>query len=218
MRSWIHLVIALSIAQGCMVKVPISTRPISGEVRAPPPDPKEGQRKTETPEPTELAAAAEGEKAPTPGTPQAAGIGDGVPGNLGEPAGDGDPATANNDAQPPEDAQPGKVSGGGITVPVPAAPAGGEGPESDGAKPGRAARATPDVAPSFDPFRAPGEVPVRWSPFKQPKVLVVAPGYRRMTIPLKVGIGALWGRPHPIELVLIPNHGPSGTWTEEEAP
>ncbi len=212
MKTWIGLVLALSVAQGCMGKVPVSTRPSSGEVRVPPPDPREGRRKTETPEPTELAAAAEGEKAPTPGTPQAAGIGDGEPGILGDPAGQ-------PDGMPNNDGKPGEAAGAGIVVPVPAAPAGGTGPvDGDDEKGGKPPRAAKEYSPAFDPFRAPGEVRVRWTPFGHPKVLVIAPGYRRMTIPLKVGMGALWGRPRAIELVLIPNHGPSGTWTEEEAP
>lgn len=209
MKTWIGFVIALSVAQGCMVRVPVTTRPISGEIRVPPPDPREGRRKSETPEPTELAAAAEGEVAPTPGTPQAAGIGDGIPGNLGDPAGQ-------PDGQPNNDGQPGEAAGAGIVVPV--APKGGAGPIDDAEEPGRRARAAEERGPAFDPFRSPGEVRVRWTPFGHPKVLVIAPGYRRMTIPLKVGMGALWGRPRAIELVLIPNHGPSGTWTEEEVP
>lgn len=209
MKTWIPLVIALCGAQGCMVRVPVSTRPISAEIRVPPQDPREGRRRSETPEPTELAAAAEGEIAPTPGTPQAAGIGDGIPGNLGDPAGQ-------PDGQPNNDGEPGEAVGAGIVVSV--APEGGIGPIDDAEEPERRARAAEEDAPAFDPFRSPGQVRVRWIPFVHPKVLVIAPGYRRMTIPLKVGMSALWGRPRAIELVLIPNHGPSGTWTEEDVP
>jgi hypothetical protein len=72
----------------------------------------------------------------------------------------------------------------------------------------------------------------RWSPFGDQVVTVRSPGYRVMTVDLRdhqiklsrLLVGSLrpetWGDgvDGHVEFVLIPNHGPAGTWAPEDVP
>lgn len=70
-----------------------------------------------------------------------------------------------------------------------------------------------------DVFRLPADIPVRWAPFDRPELLCTAVGYREVTVPLRLGMGPFGLRkPRRVEISLIEEHGPSGTWTEEDVP
>ena len=55
---------------------------------------------------------------------------------------------------------------------------------------------------------SPGTVTVPFYPFARRKVQVSSPGYRPVTVILR-------RKDHQIEVVLVPEHGPVGTWTPE---
>ncbi len=65
--------------------------------------------------------------------------------------------------------------------------------------------------------RLPAEIPLRWVPFRRPQLLCTAIGYRSVTVPVRLGLGSLH-RARAVEVVLIPEHGPTGTWTEGDIP
>jgi hypothetical protein len=79
----------------------------------------------------------------------------------------------------------------------------------------------------------PAEVRLRWVPFGHQRVTATADGYRPLTVDLRrdeirwsrfvIGTIAhpsvLSGKPRgEVELVLIPEHGPVGSWTEDDIP
>jgi hypothetical protein len=69
----------------------------------------------------------------------------------------------------------------------------------------------------------PAEVSLRWVPFGHQVVTASAPGYRPLTIDLR-RTEVRW--PHwlrgasrrKVELLLVPDHGPAGTWRPEDVP
>lgn len=68
-------------------------------------------------------------------------------------------------------------------------------------------------------LRTPAEVPVRWVPWRRATVVVAAPGYRVVRVPLRLGWGPLSPRRvAPVRVLLVPDHGPAGTWTPEDVP
>lgn len=62
----------------------------------------------------------------------------------------------------------------------------------------------------------PLEIDVWKLPFSPQRVTLSLPGYRTVEMPLNHRLGWLRMRTTQ-ELVLIPDHGPAGTWTPEEA-
>lgn len=79
----------------------------------------------------------------------------------------------------------------------------------------------------------PATVRLRWAPFGHQRVTVESPDHRPLTVDLRdreirlwhlIGTsvwrpGTLAGAPRgQIRFVLVPVHGPSGTWTEDEVP
>jgi hypothetical protein len=68
-------------------------------------------------------------------------------------------------------------------------------------------------------FRAPAEVRLRWTPLRRPQLTAVSPGYRAAVVRVPLGWGPLALRGvDPIEIVLLPEHGPAGTWSPDEVP
>ncbi len=79
----------------------------------------------------------------------------------------------------------------------------------------------------------PAETTVKWKPFHRQQVTAAAPGYRTLTVDLRRA-EVRWGhylrdaifRPKTytgaprgqVELVLVPEHDPAGTWTADEIP
>ena len=80
--------------------------------------------------------------------------------------------------------------------------------------------------PSGRQVTTPADVRLEWAPYSQQVIEVTARGYRPMTLDLretevKFGRYLLRGFKRPrgeVELVLVPAHGPSGTWTPNEVP
>ncbi len=72
----------------------------------------------------------------------------------------------------------------------------------------------------------PGTIRLRWAPFNRQVVRVTATGYRPLTVDLRdrhVKLGRLLARPFrkvkgEVEFVLVPVHGPAGTWSEDAIP
>jgi hypothetical protein len=64
------------------------------------------------------------------------------------------------------------------------------------------------TARNGDAFSTPDKVYVGFWPFARRAVVVTAPGYRPADVRLKIGV-------HRVEVVMVPEHGPSGTWTPE---
>ncbi|MEQ1504558.1 MAG: hypothetical protein ABMB14_20130 [Myxococcota bacterium] len=77
----------------------------------------------------------------------------------------------------------------------------------------------------------PADVTLRWVPFGHQRVVVSAPGYRTLEVDLRreeirwsrflIGTLAhpatLSGRPRgEVRFVLVPDHGPAGTWTPDQ--
>lgn len=70
----------------------------------------------------------------------------------------------------------------------------------------------------------PSEARFVWAPFNHQRVRVTASGYRPLEVDLRkhdVRLKRLLGRPFKrvkgeVEFVLVPTHGPTGTWTEED--
>jgi len=98
-------------------------------------------------------------------------------------------------------------------------------------------RSTPQPAevtlPQGRTVLTPDVVRLRWVPFGHQEVSVHAPGYRPLTLDLRdreVRLGRIIGQTirHPSTLwgevrgdvyfVLVPEHGPAGTWTEQDVP
>ena len=80
---------------------------------------------------------------------------------------------------------------------------------------------------------APATFKIRWSPFRRYKLLVKLPGYRPVSVrlrddirlwryPLRIlfrPIRTLKGTPHThLRIVMVPEHGRSGTWTPADVP
>lgn len=62
----------------------------------------------------------------------------------------------------------------------------------------------------------PYERRVWWIPFAHQRVTVGMVGYRRVSVDLRRDLGLFrWQTVH--EVVLVPEHGPSGTWLPEDA-
>jgi hypothetical protein len=55
----------------------------------------------------------------------------------------------------------------------------------------------------------PAEIEVPWTPFRPWTVIARAPGRRPLTLDVK-------RRDDELRLLLVREHGPAGTWTEEE--
>jgi hypothetical protein len=87
--------------------------------------------------------------------------------------------------------------------------------------------------PDGDRIALPADVKVRYVPFGHQRIQAAADGFRTLEIDLRkeevrlfsliVGTLAhpstLWGRPRgEVRLVLMPEHGPAGTWTPDEIP
>jgi hypothetical protein len=73
--------------------------------------------------------------------------------------------------------------------------------------------------PTGEHLRLPADVPLRWRPFARPELLCSAVGYRPMVVPVRLGLGPLAPRGvRPLELSMVPEHGPTGTWSESEVP
>lgn len=79
----------------------------------------------------------------------------------------------------------------------------------------------------------PTEADLRWAPFAHQVVIANAPGHRTLAVDLREHEIKFWrlvgttvfhpativGRPRgEIRLVLVPEHGPAGTWTSDELP
>ncbi len=99
-------------------------------------------------------------------------------------------------------------------------------------------QATPTTAQVRLPNRGgtvvtPAEVRLRYVPFGNQKVLVSAPGYRPLSMDLRHTEIRMWRYVsdtlfHPatlagasrgtVRFVLVPHHGPVGTWKEEDVP
>jgi hypothetical protein len=66
----------------------------------------------------------------------------------------------------------------------------------------------------------PTEVQVRWRPFRRQTLTASAVGYRPRV--LRMGElrshRALGGRDIEVEVLLVPAHGPAGTWSAEDVP
>ena len=62
--------------------------------------------------------------------------------------------------------------------------------------------------PNGDTMTTPNEVYVGFWPWARKRVVVTSPGYREARIRLRRGI-------RHVEIVMIPEHGPAGTWTPE---
>jgi zona occludens toxin (predicted ATPase) len=86
--------------------------------------------------------------------------------------------------------------------------------------------------PNGDRVVTPETVPFRWYPFAHQRVVVSAPGYRTVEMDLgrRGGEVTFWHvirarmrvfrnlgerTAQRVEVVLVPEHGPSGTWTPE---
>ncbi len=79
----------------------------------------------------------------------------------------------------------------------------------------------------------PATVRLRWVPFGHQRITVTSPDHRDLAVDLRdreirlsrmIGTsiwrpGTIFGAPRgEIRFVLVPEHGPSGTWSEEEVP
>lgn len=72
----------------------------------------------------------------------------------------------------------------------------------------------------------PGDATVRWAPFDKQEIRVTATGYRPLTLDLRakhVRFARYIKRPFgpvrsEVQLILVPTHGPTGTWSEADVP
>lgn len=87
------------------------------------------------------------------------------------------------------------------------------------------------LLPDGEVLTTPTETTLRWRPFDRQRVVASAPGYRTLTVDLR-RTEVRWGRylrdaifrpktwrgaaRGEIELILIPEHDPAGTWTADE--
>lgn len=89
------------------------------------------------------------------------------------------------------------------------------------------------VLPNGDTVGTPADVTLRYVPFGHQWIRASAPGYRTLEVDLRrteiqwwtivVGVIAhpdvLWGRPRgEVRLLLVPEHGPAGTWDPARIP
>ena len=78
-------------------------------------------------------------------------------------------------------------------------------------------RAMPEAArvslPGGRVLRTPATIRVAFSPFAPVEVMVEAPNHRSVVVDLRAG-----RRFEEILVVLVPNHGPAGAWTLDDAP
>ena len=86
--------------------------------------------------------------------------------------------------------------------------------------------------PGGETVVTPAEVTLRWAPFGHQSVVVTAPGHRRLEVDLRrdeIRLGrlvatsvcrprTLFGAPRgEVRFLLVPDHGPAGTWAPAEA-
>jgi hypothetical protein len=87
--------------------------------------------------------------------------------------------------------------------------------------------------PDGSKVTTPAEVELRWAPFQNQQITAVTQGYRPLVVDLRrdeirfhrlaLGWirhpGVLWGetRGH-VQVILVPDHGPAGTWTIDDLP
>jgi hypothetical protein len=79
----------------------------------------------------------------------------------------------------------------------------------------------------------PTVVRLRWVPFEHQRITAVTEGYRPLIVDLRRDEirwtrlafgwirhpGVLWGEPRgEVQVILVPDHGPAGTWTIEDIP
>ena len=85
-----------------------------------------------------------------------------------------------------------------------------------------ATRPTPALISLPDGTRivSPADTRLKWSPLKRQTLTVSAQGHRPITVnirDLRLRSGrALSGQKGDLELILVPQHGSSGTWTEDD--
>ncbi len=83
-------------------------------------------------------------------------------------------------------------------------------------------RPSPAVVQMPDGSRVttPAQVQLRWRPLTKRVATATANGYRPYDIELRRlrNHRALWGQPVDVEVMLIPAHGATGTWTVEDVP
>lgn len=87
-----------------------------------------------------------------------------------------------------------------------------------------ASRPSPAVVQLPDGRRVttPDEIRLRWRPFRKQVATVTALGYRPLEVDLsrlRLRSGrAFSGQAGEVEVLLVPDHGPTGTWTVEDVP
>lgn len=87
-----------------------------------------------------------------------------------------------------------------------------------------ASRPTPAIVQLPDGRRVttPSDVKLRWRPLVREKATISAAGYRPLEVDLwklRLRSGrALSGQRGELLLLLVPTHGPSGTWSAEDVP
>ena len=89
------------------------------------------------------------------------------------------------------------------------------------------------LLPDGSTITTPGETVLRWAPFNKQSVTVLAAGYRPITVDLRrselragriardslLRPATLAGAPRGyLSVILVPEHGAVGTWTEDEVP
>ena len=71
------------------------------------------------------------------------------------------------------------------------------------------------ILPSGEIVTTPARVRLRWVPFGHQRVEVRAPDHRTLTVDLHT---SEIGLRHEVTFLLVPEHGPVGTWDPEEVP
>lgn len=87
--------------------------------------------------------------------------------------------------------------------------------------------------PNGDRVSTPADVSLRWVPFGHQRIVATATGYRPIEVDLRKTEVRSWrllfgpithpqvlnGAPRgEVQLLLVPEHGPVGSWTEEDIP
>ena len=69
--------------------------------------------------------------------------------------------------------------------------------------------------PSGEQVTTPAEVTLQWRPLSKDRVVVTAPGYRPLELPVnRLVLGPWFSQTREdLRLDLVPEHGPSGTWS-----
>ncbi len=66
----------------------------------------------------------------------------------------------------------------------------------------------------------PAQVTLRWVPFGHQRILVRSPGYRDAEVDLRRSLfrfaSLRSATPGQVQVILVPAHGPTGTWIEDE--